>query len=130
MKNLRHIAEDDLKITLEDDQFGFGIECLIDDPDGNSDTFVVQSGDVHLLFDTDTGVPVNNRTAHIAIRIASLYEKGFALPKRQPDESKNIWKFTFQDVNGVLYKFTVADTMPDRTLGIITVILELLKDAA
>ena len=128
--NLREQAEADLSLTLEDKDYGFGWECLIEDPSGNSDTFVVQSGDVHELFDTETGVPVSNRVAHVAVRISSLTEKGFSLPSKIANENSNIWKFTFKDVNGDNHKFTVAEARPDRTLGVALVILELLKDAS
>ena len=127
--NLREQAELDLGLTLEDDVFGFGVECQIEDPAGTSDTFIVQSGDIHQLLETDTGVPVNNKTAHVSIRIQSLLDKAFGLPQRQPDESGNIWQFTFKDSNGISRKFTIAETLPDKTLGVISVILESLKIA-
>jgi len=128
--NLREQAELDLAATLEDKEHGFGWDCQIDNGAGKTDTFIVQTGDVHLLFDTDTGVPVKNRVAHATIRVSSLLAKGFEMPKRRPAENQNPWIFTFADTAGKSYKFTVADTLPDLTLGLITVVLELLKDAA
>ena len=127
--SLRERAEQDLARTLEslDD---FGVECLITNPAGDSEFFTVQSGDIHLLLETDVGIPVNNRTVHVSIRISSLTAKGFSIPRSEPDETKNIWIFQFDDLEGNARKFTVLDAMPDRTLGIVTVLLELMKNAA
>lgn len=131
MSGLREQATKDVKSILEDTEFGFGMECGVKDPSGKTDTLKVQSGDIHMLLETDTGVPVNNRVAHVSIAIESLTEKGFALPDVQPKESENIWEFTFKDANGVERRFAIlVPVLADRTLGVITIILGLLKDAS
>lgn len=126
--NLREMAEYDLETTLEDDIHGFGVSATITDPDGNSAVLQVQSGDIHLLLNPDTDVPVSDRIAHISIRISSLTVAGLGIPRAQPDRSKNPWIFQFPDSGGSERKFTVSKSEPDRTLGIVTVILELLED--
>lgn len=126
--NLREIAEQDLALTLEDSENGFGLPSTVTDTAGNTAGISVQSGDVHVLYDPDTDVKVSNRTAHISIRISSLTAAGLEIPKAQPDQSKNPYTFEFADSNGVSRKFIVSESRPDRTLGIITVILELIKE--
>ena len=125
--NLREVAEQDLVMTLEDSEMGFGMDCDITNPAGTTETFQVQSGDVHLLLDLDNDSSVSVRTAHVAVRISTLTAKGFGIPKRGPDENKNPWIFEFADANGIKRKFTVVEARPDRSLGIVTIILELIK---
>lgn len=125
--NLREISERDLALTLEDADNGFGIPATITDTVGNSAVINVQGGDVHVLYDPDTDVKISSRTAHIVVRIASLTAAGLEMPKAQSDQSKNPYTFEFADSNGVIRKFIVSEARPDRTLGIVTVILELIK---
>jgi hypothetical protein len=126
--NLREIAEKDLELTLEDDIHGFGVPATITDPSGTIGVLKVQAGDVHLLFDPDTDIPINNRRIHISIRISSLTKAGLDIPQAQPDESVNPWVFEFADVNRIIRKCTVTESRPNRTLGIVTIILELIVD--
>lgn len=126
--NLREIAELDLKMTLEDDIQGFGIPATVTDPAGTIGNLKVQAGDVHLLFDPDTGISISNRTAHISIRISSLTAEGLGIPQAQSDQSLDPWLFEFADANGNVRKFTVEESRPDRTLGLVTIILGLITD--
>jgi len=125
--NLREIAERDLGQSLEDADKGFAIPATITNPAGTSAELKVQSGDIHLLLDTEDS-RVNNRIAHIAIRISSLTAAALDIPRAVPDESANPWIFEFADISGNIRKFTVAESMPDKTLGLVTVILELITD--
>ena len=122
------MSELDLEMTLEDSEYGFGIDATMTDPDGESAVLTVQSGDIHLLLNPDTDVPVSNRIAHISIRISSLTAAGLGIPSPQPDQNLNPWSVEFPDAVGLVRKFTVSKSEPDRTLGIVTVILELLED--
>lgn len=126
--NLREQAELDLALTMEDDVNGFGMLATITNPTGTAAELKIQSGDVHLLFDPETGVSTSNRTAHAAVRIASLMAANLGIPRAQPNQNANPWLFQFQDANGNTRKFTVQEARPDRTLGIVTVILELMKN--
>lgn len=126
--NLREQAENDLKMTLEDDDFGFAFEATVTNPAGVSAVLKIQSGDVHLLFEPESDIFVAERTAHASMRISSLTAAGLGLPQAEPDENKNPWIIEFPDANDVLRKFTVAEARPDRTLGIVTVILQLIKN--
>ena len=53
---------------------------------------------------------------------------GLGIPSPQPDQNLNPWSVEFPDAVGLVRKFTVSKSEPDRTLGIVTVILELLED--
>lgn len=126
--NIRKMAEMDLAVTLEDSENGFGMPATLTDIAGNSAVLNIQSGDVHLLFDPGGEVRVNSRTAHASVRIASLTAAGLEMPKAQPDQDKNPYIFEFADANGVSRKFIASQPSPDRTLGIVTVILELMEE--
>jgi len=126
--NIRQQAELDLGLILEDETYGFGMSATITNPDGVSAQLIIQSGDVHLLFDPATEVSVNNRTAHASVRISSLASANLGLPRAQPKSNLNPWIFEFQDANGNSRKFTVQEARPDRTLGLVTVILELMRE--
>lgn len=121
------MAEKDLGITLEDAENGFGMPATVTDPAGNVASLNVQSGDVHLLYDSGTDAKINNRTAHISMRISSLEAAGLAIPRAQPNQNLNPWRFEFADATGKIRKFMVSDVMPDRTLGVVTVIIEFIK---
>ena len=125
--NLRQQAEADLKTTLEDDVNGFAFDAIITNPDGIFDTLKVQSGDVHLFLDQDADFSLSVKVAHAAVRISSLTAAGLGIPRAQPKENINPWKFEFNDINDNPHKFTVAEAKPDLTLGIVTVILEVMK---
>jgi hypothetical protein len=126
--NIREMAEQDLALTLEDAENGFGNEITITDPSGLSEILSGQTGDIHLVYDSEADAKVNNRIIHISIRISSLTALGFEIPRSQPDQSSNPWLFEFSDINGNSGKFTVSDSMPDKALGIVTIILEVIKE--
>lgn len=125
--SLRIRAEQDLSRILEDSE-GFGRSVIITDSEDTTAVLTGQTGDIHLLFDPETGIPVNNRTVHLSLRISSLQAAGLGLPRAVSSEDENPWIFQFEDISGINRKFTVSESRPDRTLGIVTVILELLKD--
>lgn len=125
--NLRVRAEQDLSRVLEDSK-AFGCSVTVTNPENVTATLTGQTGDIHLLFDPETGIPISNRTIHLSLRISSLQAAGLGIPRAVLSEDENPWSFQFEDVNQISRKFTVSESRPDRTLGIVTVILELLKD--
>ena len=127
--SLRQQAEQDLAFILEDADRGFAFPATITNPDGVSDQLNVQSGDIHLLYDSDNDMTVSDRKAHVSIRISSLITAGLGIPRADPDTTKNPWLFEFADINGIVRKFIISKSLPDRTLGIVTVILEIIQDA-
>lgn len=126
--NIRELAEHDLAMTLEDSVNGFGWDIIITDPDGKTDTLQGQAGDIGFQIDPDTGQAVSGRQAHCALRISTLEAAGFDIPVKISDKTKNVWKFEINDINGNPFTYTVAEIPPDRTLGIVNILLEFYKD--
>jgi len=116
---LREIAEADLSATLEDSEMGWGVSMTITNPVGRKEDVVGQSGDIHFLIDPDTGQAVSGRVAHVSLRLATLADLGLGVPEAIADDAGDPWVITFQEQN-----FIVEEARPDRTLGIITILLE------
>lgn len=127
--NLRETAERDLELILEDDVNGFNWPILVEDPDGNTAELIGNSGDIGMSIDPNTGLAVSGRIAHVALRISSIVSAGLSgLPRGQADKTKKPWKFTFNDLGSNSYVFIVRQAMPDRTLGLITCVVEAYKE--
>lgn len=125
MAGLRSLAESDLASTLEDDVTGFGWPVTVTDPAGTSSSGLIgQSSDISQVIDPDTGQAVSGRQAHVSIRISSLTAQSLALPVGIADASSKPWRVKFDDINGNAFEFKVAESNPDRTLGIVTCLLE------
>lgn len=123
--NLRALAEADLAITLEDSVSGFGWPVTLTDPNGVSVAATAQSNDISLMVDPSTGQFVTGAQAAATLRISTLYAAGITkLPYGEQDTSKKPWLVTFDDINGKPYTFKVFSGQPDRTLGIIVLLLE------
>lgn len=131
---LRQTAESDLAFILEDDTYGFGYPITITNPAGSVKNLTGYSNDIAQLIDPDTGQAVSGRLASAVVRISTLFSTTggpafTSLPVAIPDESQTPWLVEFNDINGNPYKFKVAQSNPDRALGIISLILETYEDA-
>ena len=126
--NLRDQAELDLGHVLEDDVHGFGWSITVEDPEAHTADLVGQSGDIGLTIDPDTGQPVTGRLAHVSLRISSINASELVgLPRGVANNTGKPWKIVFNDINGNSYNYIIHDSMVDRTLGIITCIIEFYK---
>ena len=123
--SLRTTAEQDLGAILEDSAMGFGWAIQVTDPSGLSKPLTGFSDDISQIIDPDTGEAVSGRLVSVALRISSLIAVGLALPVGIADSKIKPWVIEFDDINGNPYKFKVAQSNPDRALGLITCILEL-----
>lgn len=124
MPGLREMAEADLATTLEDTSL-FGWPCRLTDPAGKSADLTGSPGDISLLIDADTGLPISGRQVHFDLRMSSIKAAGFTgMPVKVPEESKKPWIMEFDSVIGEPLRTAVVDSKPDRTLGIIKLILE------
>jgi len=121
--NLRLLAEQDLALTLEDSGAGFGWDVTVTDPAGVSVSLTGQSHDVGLTIDVDTGLPVSGRSCAVTLRISTIVSAGIAVPVGKPDQSVRPYLVMFNDINGTPYTFKVVDSIPDRVLGIVTLVL-------
>jgi len=122
---LRELAASDLGLILEDKDTGFGYSITVTDPSGLSRTLTGFSNDISQAIDPDTGQAVSGRAASAALRISALTEAGMGLPRGIADANSKPWIVEFDDINGVPFKFKVASSDPDRTLGMVVLILEL-----
>lgn len=134
--SLRVQAEGDLAVTLEAPG-DFGFPFVITDPaglsspaDGDPAQLHGQSGDIGTVIDPDTGMAITGRLAHLSVRISSLVAAGFTtLPSSAPDSALEPWIARYKDLAGNVQPFKVKSSMPDRTLGMVTLVLEFWKDA-
>ena len=125
---LREIMEEDLGVILEDDIYGPAWLITVTDPAGTTPPeFKGYSNDISQLIDPDTGQAVSGRLASITLRISSLTAAGLDLPVGISNASSKPWIVQFNDINGNAFKFKVSQSNPDRTLGIVTSLLELYK---
>ena len=119
--SLRRVAERDLGSILSDTRTGFGWPIVVTDPLGNRFNRTGFSNDIYLLIDPDTGQAVSGRTASVALQISSLPD----IPVGVSDTASRPWLVEFADIGGRPWRFRVSETNPDRTLGLIVLILEL-----
>lgn len=122
--SLRQLAESDLSGILEDGTYGFGWPITLTDPAGTSANLTGYSNDIAQVIDPDTGVVVSGRKATAALRISSITAAGLALPQGIADATSKPWRVAFNDINGSVYEFKVANSDPDRAIGIVVLILE------
>lgn len=123
--SLRQLAETDLGLILEDSSTGFGWSITVTDPAGTIRTLTGFSDDIAQIIDPDTGQAVSGRLASVALRTSSLIAAGLTLPRGIADSGSKPWVIEFDDINGSAYKFKVAQSNPDRALGLVTCLLEL-----
>lgn len=123
--NLRLQAEADLEFILEDNLAGFGWAITLTDPNGTSSPLTGSPNDISQVVDPETGQVVSGRSASVALRVSSIFEAGFnSLPVGVADSNSKPWLAQFNDINGNSHTFKIIQTNPDRTLGIVTCILE------
>ncbi len=128
MPGLRQLAESDLGLILEDAVGGFGFSITVTDPSGLVRPLTGSSGDISQVIDPDTGEAVSGRAATVHLRTSSLVAAGFStLPQGVADTKGKPWLIAFDDINGNSFIYKVSQSNPDRTLGLVTCILELYK---
>ena len=123
--SLRELAEADLALIIEDGDTGFGWAVTLTDPNENTQDFTALSDDIAQVIDPDTGQAVSGRLASVVFRISTLTAAGFSLPQGIADSAQKPWIVDFNDIGGTPYKFKVAQSNPDRALGVVTCLLEL-----
>jgi len=119
--NLQEIAAADLAVTLEGD----GQTLVLTDPSGVSATLKSITNDVSLLIDPGTGALVSGRNVNAALRIDSIRAAGLALPKGVEDGAVTPWLVEHKTIDGQDITTKVLSSNPDRSIGIITLRLEL-----
>ena len=121
---LRELSEAALAETLEDTDL-WGWPITVTDPDSLTASLFGQSGDIAQVIDPQTGDVISGRLAHCVLRISSLTTAGFtSLPRNIASRGSKPWVVVFDDVNGSSHTFKVRQSNPDRTLGIVSLVLE------
>lgn len=115
--NLRDLAVADLAVTLESPA-DFGVPVIVTDPAGNCETFQGQTGLIGAVIDPQLGTFVSGDLPHVVLSIASLDVAGFCLPEGEADPDSDPWILEFDG-----QEYTVDVSMPDHTLGIVTLVL-------
>lgn len=121
--SLRAIANADLKEIVNDPETG-GDQCTITAPDESQATFNVLNNDIHLSIDPNTGQMVTGRQATIAVLINELLDEGFEKISGIADKTSRPWVVEIDDVNGISGKFKVIEAVPDSTIGLEVLSLE------
>lgn len=123
--SLREIAAADLRGIVENaDDFGWPITVI--KPDGEERDMVGLSTDIGQTIDPETGIAVVGRKASVALTLVSL--ETFGMPVAIASSASKPWRVRFHDIGGCeAREYKVSDTMPDRALGVVTLMLEAYK---
>ena len=124
---LRDLAQSDLGKILRDETSGFGWPITITDPDGVTANLIGFSDDISQIIDPDTGQSVSGRMASVALPMDSFSPEGMGLPQGIADSASKPWIIEFLDILGKSHKFKVAESNPDRALGVVICRLEVYK---
>lgn len=123
--SLRDLAAQDLAAIMQDKVTGFGWDIVLSTPLGVKLPFVGFSTDIAQAVDPETGTLISGRLASVAVPMTALYAAGLTdLPRALPDSNARPWLVSFADVDGLPYKFKVAETRPDRAIGSLVMLLE------
>ena len=120
---LRAQAATDLA-TITADTDGFGWPITVIDPDGTSAALTGLSSDIGHTIEPDTGMVVSGRLASVALAISALTAAGLGIPRGIADSDSRPWRVTFEDSAGIEHTFKVAESRPDRALGVVVCLLE------
>lgn len=131
--SLRDIVEADLATMLENIDCGWNASIVLTDPAGVEKTLAGQSSDISQLIDPDTGTAVSGRLATVSLRISSILSStpgpALTLPRGIADTTGKPWLVAWTDTQGEAHTFKVAQSNPDRMLGVLILILENYKTA-
>lgn len=125
---LRNQAENDLSFILEDASGGFGWPITLISPTSVTQNLTGFSDDISQLIDPDTGQAVSGRLASCALRMSTL-DLSEGMPQAVADTTGKPWVVQFNDILGNAHQFRIAQSNPDRALGVLTLILEAYKNA-
>ena len=127
---LREIAKADNLFILSGDASGFRWPLQVTNPAGVTmgvdEELYGFSNDIGQVIDPDTGMAVSGRSALVTIHTQTLLDFFGATPIAIADPASKPWIIRFDDINGEPHTFKVSgQSMPDRALGLITMMLEL-----
>ena len=124
MPGLREQARDDLKFTVGDRETGFGWDITVTRPDGDTLDLVALQSDIAETIDTETGIAILGRTAHVAVQIQDFLDATWEVPVVITDPEVRPWKVDTTDVNGRAHSFKISEVRQDRAIGLVLCFLE------
>lgn len=123
LAGLAAIAAVDLQSILNAD----GCVITLQAPDGRVAELRGNQRDISHAVDPETGKTVSARTASVVVSYADLAIVNM-MPRGESDTSKKPWVVKFvESVGDIEHTFKVAETLPDRTLGCVVLLLEFYK---
>lgn len=122
---LRSRAVKDARAILRDSSRA-STPVVVTAPDGAVATLTGFSTDISQTIDPDTGQAVSGRLATVTLVIEDLATEFPAqgMPRDIPDAAGKPWLVAFDDSEGAAQTFKVSEGSPDRSLGWITLGLE------
>ena len=125
--SLWDVAERDLADTLEDTAQGFGKTIRLQPPGdpAAAEDLSGQAIDVAQTQDPETGIMIAGRTASVVLRIRTILAHFDSIPVGVSDPNSEPWLVTVADSEGTDITYKVASSLRDRSLGTVTLELEL-----
>ncbi len=124
---LRDVVIADLNTITRDTVSGFAHKITLIDPEGAENLLEGFSNDIAQAVDPDTGQIVSGRSVSVAISIKQFTEKGLKLPVGIAESVNKPWIVEFNDLCGLPARFKVMQSNPDRSIGLVTCLLEFYK---
>ena len=124
VKGLRQAAQENA-VSIMNGILGARWECTVMDPAGDPKPFYCRSNDVHLVVDPGTDQVVVGRQVTVVVLISELIAAGFEAIGSVIDDTQKPWTVKFENINGIEAAFKVVSALPDHTLDLNTLVLEL-----
>lgn len=120
---LSQIQADVKQITT--DAGAFGTAVVFETPDGNTTVTVnALTNKIGLAFNANSGAPVNSKAASVVVSEAALVAAGYTVRNASNEVYLRKHKVTWTDSSGTEWTYSIAENIPDETLGLITCILK------
>lgn len=126
---LRSQAHTDL-IGIVESSEDFGWPIVVVAPGGQELSLTGLHTDHGLTFDLETGLPISGRRAAVALVLQRFTDAGLPEPRAVIDAAGRPWVVRATDIHGTSHLYKIVETMPDRTIGMVTCVLEVYVDAA
>lgn len=118
---LRAIATADARRIVENaTDAGFSVPVTLTTPAGDELAVGALTTDIATTIDPETGVAVIARRASVTVALGALT----SMPAAVADGSSAPWLATYADAAGVVATWKVIEVIPDRTLGLVVLLLE------
>lgn len=122
--SLRTTAANDFK-KITQNLKEWGLKLTITAPDDSTFDVIGLATDISLKVDPDTGLVVSGRKASVAISLDQFRANDITeVPSMRPDQSGKPYRISFTSEDGNTYNFSIRESIPDRTLDQVVLILQ------